>query len=99
MGKFRATDNDTYSCLQLTTEIFIDVLISTSIAWALFRHKTGWKATDNTVTRLIWVSLETQIPGLVARVPPKPSIHDADDRRSILILGTWGLRAVGPIFL
>ncbi|KAI9639679.1 uncharacterized protein MKK02DRAFT_40000 [Dioszegia hungarica] len=84
----QAVFNDTIAkaglYLWLASALFIDILITSCISYALYKHKTGWKATDNMVVKLIWVSLETQLPGLIA---------------STMILGTWGNRRVGIIFL
>nr|XP_019044199.1 hypothetical protein I302_07481 [Kwoniella bestiolae CBS 10118]OCF23129.1 hypothetical protein I302_07481 [Kwoniella bestiolae CBS 10118] len=38
------------------------LLITCSIMWGLWKSKTGWKQTDRTITRLIRVMIETQIP-------------------------------------
>ncbi|KAI9639678.1 uncharacterized protein MKK02DRAFT_39999 [Dioszegia hungarica] len=69
---------------QHSSALYIDMLITSCIAYALYKHKTGWKATDSMIVRMIWVSLETQLPGLIV---------------SILIIGSWGTRRFGIIFL
>lgn len=30
------------------------MLITSCIAYALYKHKTGWKATDSMIVRMIW---------------------------------------------
>ncbi|WWC64661.1 uncharacterized protein I303_107272 [Kwoniella dejecticola CBS 10117] len=38
------------------------LLITTSIMWSLIKSKIGWKETDDTISRLIKVMIETQLP-------------------------------------
>ncbi|WWC70846.1 uncharacterized protein I206_104798 [Kwoniella pini CBS 10737] len=51
-----------WQCLTLAT----DFMITVSLAWGLWRAKTGWSHTDALVKRLILITLETQLaPTLV----------------------------------
>ncbi|WWC91630.1 uncharacterized protein L201_006576 [Kwoniella dendrophila CBS 6074] len=48
--------------LWLCGSLGADLLITGSIMWSLLRSKTGWKETDDTITRLIAIMVETQLP-------------------------------------
>ncbi|WVR07729.1 hypothetical protein IAU60_004772 [Kwoniella sp. DSM 27419] len=48
--------------LWLATALGADVLITGSIMWSLFRSRTGWKQTDRTITKLLGIVIETQMP-------------------------------------
>ncbi|KAK4687455.1 hypothetical protein P7C73_g2657, partial [Tremellales sp. Uapishka_1] len=40
----------------------IDILITASIGWGLYKSRTGWEATDRMITKLVMISVETQLP-------------------------------------
>ncbi|WRT70283.1 uncharacterized protein IL334_007281 [Kwoniella shivajii] len=52
----------TMTYLWLSGALGADVLITSSIMLSLMRSRTGWKVTDRTITKLIRVVVETQLP-------------------------------------
>jgi hypothetical protein len=46
----------------LVSHLLCDLIITVSIASALFKSKTGWKHTDRLVTRLLIMTAETLLP-------------------------------------
>jgi hypothetical protein len=48
-----------------STEVASDVIITSSIFYGLYKSKTGWASTDQVVTRLMKMLVETQTPPAV----------------------------------
>ncbi|WVF68928.1 hypothetical protein IAT40_003702 [Kwoniella sp. CBS 6097] len=51
------TEVRSWQCVTLAT----DIVITSSLAWGLHRSRTGWSGTDALVTRLLLITLETQL--------------------------------------
>ncbi|KAK6909524.1 hypothetical protein I203_103544 [Kwoniella mangroviensis CBS 8507] len=61
-GKVDAEQKKVFMYMWLCGSLSADLMITTSIMWSLMKSKTGWKDTDDTISRLIRVMVETQLP-------------------------------------